>query len=66
MGVHRDGRALGVPPFETELRRRLWWQITILDFRSAELTGSGRFGDISLSDTEVPTNVNDADIWPGM
>jgi hypothetical protein len=66
MGVHRDGRALGVPPFETELRRRLWWQITILDFRSAELTGSGRFGDISLSDTEVPTNVNDSDIWPGM
>jgi Fungal specific transcription factor domain len=66
MGVHRDGKALGVPPFETELRRRLWWQITILDFRSAELTGSGRFGDISLSDTEVPINVNDSDIWPGM
>ena len=66
MGVHRDGKALGVPPFETEMRRRLWWQITILDFRSAELTGSGRFGDISLSDTDVPTNVNDADIWPGM
>ena len=66
MGVHRDGTALGVPPFETEMRRRLWWQITILDFRSAELTGSGRFGDMSLSDTGVPTNVNDPDIWPGM
>lgn len=66
MGVHRDGAALGVPPFETELKRRIWWQITILDFRSAELSGSGRFGDISLSDTEVPTNVNDTDIWPGM
>ena len=66
MGVHRDGKTLGVPPFETEMRRRLWWQITILDFRSAELTGSGRFGDISLSDTDVPTNVDDADIWPGM
>ncbi len=66
MGVHRDGKALGVPPFETEMRRRLWWQITILDFRSAELTGSGRFGDMSLSDTGVPTNVNDPDIWPGM
>lgn len=66
MGVHRDGKALGVPPFETEMRRRLWWQITILDFRSAELTGSGRLGDMSLSDTDVPTNVNDPDIWPGM
>ena len=66
MGVHRDGTALGLPPFETEMRRRVWWQVTILDFRSAELTGSGRFGDFNLSDTKVPTNCNDTDIWPGM
>ncbi|RMD43402.1 hypothetical protein DV735_g1721, partial [Chaetothyriales sp. CBS 134920] len=66
MGIHRDGTTLGLPPFETEMRRRLWWQITSLDFRSAELTGSGRLGDIGLSDTQVPTNTNDSDIWPGM
>ncbi|RMZ82198.1 hypothetical protein DV738_g1736, partial [Chaetothyriales sp. CBS 135597] len=66
MGIHRDGTALGLPPFETEMRRRLWWQITSLDFRSAELTGSGRLGEIGLSDTQVPTNTNDSDIWPGM
>ena len=66
MGIHRDGTMLGLPPFEVELRRRIWWQITILDFRSAELTGSGRFGDFNLSDTRVPANVDDQDIWPGM
>ncbi|KIX03892.1 uncharacterized protein Z518_07445 [Rhinocladiella mackenziei CBS 650.93] len=66
MGIHRDGTLLGLPPFETEMRRRLWWQISILDFRSAELSGSGRFGEFSLSDTQLPSNVNDADIYPGM
>lgn len=66
MGLHRDGSDLGVSPFETELRRRLWWQISILDFRSAELSGSGRFGDFGLSNTKTPTNTNDEDIFPEM
>lgn len=66
MGLHRDGSDLGVSPFETELRRRLWWQISILDFRSAELSGSGRFGDFGLSNTKTPTNTNDEDIFPDM
>ncbi|KEF54425.1 uncharacterized protein A1O9_09592 [Exophiala aquamarina CBS 119918] len=66
MGLHRDGSYLGVAPFESELRRRLWWQISILDFRSAELSGSGRFGDFGLSDTRTPSNVNDEDIFPEM
>ncbi|KAL2433717.1 Aurofusarin cluster transcription factor aurR2 [Exophiala dermatitidis] len=66
MGLHRDGTHLGVSAFETEMRRRLWWQISILDFRSAELSGSGRFADFHLSDTQPPSNVNDADIHPDM
>jgi hypothetical protein len=66
MGLHRDGSYLGVSPFETELRRRLWWQISILDFRSAELSGSGRFGDFGLSDTKTPTNINDEHLFPDM
>ena len=36
MGLHRDGTAFGLKPFETELRRRLWWQICIIDSRSSE------------------------------
>ncbi|EXJ82698.1 hypothetical protein A1O3_06512 [Capronia epimyces CBS 606.96] len=66
LGLHRDGTNLGVSPFETEMRRRLWWQIAVLDFRSAELSGSGRFGDFGLSDTQPPSNVNDSDIYPAM
>ncbi|EXJ90761.1 hypothetical protein A1O1_03865 [Capronia coronata CBS 617.96] len=66
MGIHRDGTRLGVSPFDTEMRRRLWWQISTLDFRSAELSGSGRLIDFNLSDSEPPSNVNDAEIHPGM
>ncbi|KIW14844.1 hypothetical protein PV08_07629 [Exophiala spinifera] len=66
MGLHRDGTTLGTPPFETEMRRRIWWQVTTLDFRSGELSGSGRFSDFDTWDTKPPTNVNDVDIWPGM
>lgn len=66
MGIHRDGTNIGVSPFETEMRRRLWWQITIMDFRSAELSGSSTFGEFNWSDTQRPSNVNDADIHPDM
>ncbi|KAK5089701.1 hypothetical protein LTR24_005970 [Lithohypha guttulata] len=66
MGCHRDGTSLGLGPFETELRRRIWWQLIYLDFRSAELTGLGNSGNIGLWDCRVPSNINDADIWSGI
>lgn len=36
LGIHRDGSHFGLPPFEIEMRRRLWWQVCILDARSSE------------------------------
>lgn len=30
MGIHRDGEQFKLPPFETEMRRRLWWQVCTL------------------------------------
>ena len=30
MGVHRDGAQFGLDPYETEMRRRLWWQVCTL------------------------------------
>jgi hypothetical protein len=66
MGLHRDGLGLGLSIFETELRRRLWWQLIVLEGRSAELSGSGRFTGFDMSDTLAPTNVNDEDLYPDM
>ena len=29
-GIHRDGDQFGLPPFDVEMRRRLWWQVCTL------------------------------------
>ncbi|KAK2599925.1 hypothetical protein QQS21_005309 [Conoideocrella luteorostrata] len=64
MGLHRDGTHLKLSPFETEMRRRLWWAILVLDLRSAEELGT----DMAISersyDTLKPSNINDSDISP--
>lgn len=36
LGIHRDGSHFGLSPFEIEMRRRLWWQVCVLDARSSE------------------------------
>jgi len=36
LGIHRDGSHFGLKPFDIEMRRRLWWQVCILDARSSE------------------------------
>ena len=66
LGLHRDGSTLGLSPFDTEMRRRLWWQIIILDSRSAELSGSTRTFELRGWSTKVPANVNDSDLYPQM
>lgn len=68
MGLERDGVSLGLPPFETEMRRRIWWLLKTHDFRTAELCGLAKFRDIDMGadSTKWPTNVNDDQLYPGM
>lgn len=66
MGLHRDGTAFGLKPFETEMRRRLWWHICILDSRSSDHHGFGPMLYQSQYDTRMPLNINDEDISPDM
>ncbi|XP_014557401.1 hypothetical protein COCVIDRAFT_97148 [Bipolaris victoriae FI3] len=66
LGIHRDGTHFDLPPFEVEMRRRLWWQVCILDARSAEDQGCDPSIHETLFDTKMPLNVNDSDIHPGM
>lgn len=64
MGLHRDGSHFGLSPFETEMRRRIWWALLVLDLRAAdELGGDLIIGD-TYHDTKMPTNINDTDISP--
>lgn len=66
IGLSRDGSTLSLPPFESEMRRRLWWQLVYLDSRTAELVGSD--GDLLASrfDVQQPSNLGDNDLFPSM
>jgi hypothetical protein len=64
MGLHRDGSHFGFTPFETEMRRRLWWGIMTLDLRSAEELGTDMTINDRAYDTKIPLNIDDVDIGP--
>ncbi|KAI1374242.1 fungal-specific transcription factor domain-containing protein [Hypoxylon crocopeplum] len=68
MGLERDGVYLGLPPFETEMRRRIWWQLKMHDFRTGELCGISKFQDLHIGaeSTKWPTYINDDRLYPGM
>lgn len=68
MGLERDGESLGLPPFETEMRRRIWWLLKTHDFQTAELCGLAKFRDLDTGpeSTKWPTNINDDEFKPGM
>jgi hypothetical protein len=62
MGLHRDGTQFDLTPFETEMRRRVWWNILKLDLRSAEEVGTEVSVSDAAFDTQLPLNINDDDI----
>lgn len=66
MGLHRDGSTFGFSPFETEMRRRLWWVIVTGDYRASEFAGTKPSMDLIQSDTKGMLNVEDEDLTPDM
>lgn len=64
LGLHRDGSKFGLSPFDTEMRRRLWWQVCILDTRASEDHGSDPSLMEQAFDTEFPLSINDSDLDP--
>ncbi|PWY94341.1 hypothetical protein BO94DRAFT_563780 [Aspergillus sclerotioniger CBS 115572] len=64
LGIHRDGTHFGLTPFETEMRRRLWWSIYLLDTQSSESYPTGNLITEGSYDTRLPLNINDSDIAP--
>ncbi|KAL8766142.1 MAG: hypothetical protein Q9209_006982 [Squamulea sp. 1 TL-2023] len=66
LGLQRDGEQFGLSPFETEMRRRLWWQIVHLDLRASEDHGSEPTILEQSFDTRFPLNIQDEDIDTSM
>jgi hypothetical protein len=66
IGLHRDGSQLGLSIFETEIRRRLWWQLAILDATTAQSSGITSQLPYLSADVRPPSNLNDSDLDPRM
>ncbi|KNG91613.1 hypothetical protein ANOM_000267 [Aspergillus nomiae NRRL 13137] len=65
-GIHRDGSKFGLSPFETEMRRRLWWHVCILDMLASEDQGTDTQIKPDTFDTRLPSNVDGYDLVPDM
>jgi Fungal specific transcription factor domain len=63
MGLHRDGSEVGHSPFESEIRRRLWWHLMMIDIRSSEDFASNP-SPYTTNRVRVPANLNDEDMDP--
>ncbi|KAE8389096.1 fungal-specific transcription factor domain-containing protein [Aspergillus alliaceus] len=66
LGLHKDGNHFNLPPFESEMRRRLWWSLYVLEARSPENHGIVLDALDHLSDACLPLNANDNDLAPDM
>lgn len=64
--LHRDGEKLGLSPFDTEIRRRLWWYICILDMLTSEDQAVDTQIRPGMFDTKYPSNVDGDDLSPEM
>ncbi|KAH6705742.1 hypothetical protein EV126DRAFT_175220 [Verticillium dahliae] len=62
-GLHRDGVHWShLSPFSIEMRRRLWWQLLELEARISEDNGRAPLIAETRFDTQMPLNVDDADL----
>lgn len=66
IGLHKDAESLGLPPFDVQMRRRLFYQILPLDGYASQISGTGITVDPHSWDSKQPLNLNDDQIWPGM
>ncbi|KAI0109188.1 fungal-specific transcription factor domain-containing protein [Nemania sp. FL0031] len=66
LNMHQDGDGARsrFSPFEAEQRRRLWWQLIVLDIRAAEDRGTGTIIARGSYDTRLPHNLDDVEFGP--
>ena len=63
IGLHSDGEGLGLFPFDSEIRRRLWWHLLSRDGRAGEDYGlTIKNPQLTVSDVGLPLNIDDADL----
>lgn len=64
LDLHSEAAVSSFSPFEAELRRRLWFALSVLDVRSSEDRGAATLITRDTFDTKMASNINDADLNP--
>ena len=62
MGLHHENSSSSLRPFERELRRRLWWQLRVLDSHAAEDRATNYIIYADSFSTRLPLHINDEDL----
>ena len=62
LGLHREGYGEAYSGFDSEMRRRVWWALVVLDTRASEDRGTETMITDGSFDTKMPANINDEDI----
>ncbi|KAH8197560.1 hypothetical protein TruAng_008296 [Truncatella angustata] len=62
--IWHDGDGSRYTVYQAELRRRLWWQVVVLDIRASEDRGTEAMIDPDCYNTRLPLNINDEDFGP--
>ena len=65
LGLHRNSCYVGFSLFQSEMRRRLWWAICVIDSGLAMDRGSDSVILKGSFNTNLPLHINDEDIWLG-
>ncbi|PMD40982.1 hypothetical protein L207DRAFT_529269 [Hyaloscypha variabilis F] len=66
IGLHRKTYPANVSAIEAQTRRRLWWQIVVLDSRAAQRCRQDILASTEHWQSELPLNVNDSDLTQNM
>ena len=61
LGLNRESSFASLPPFQKEMRRRLWWQLCNADVQACFDRGSDLAIAENSFDTQKPLNVDDED-----
>lgn len=60
--LHHNISCRRISAFTAEMRRRVWWQIVLLDGRAAEVSGAGTSMLSCAWNTKLPLNVNESEL----
>jgi len=61
MGLHHENTSSSLKPFAREMRRRLWWQLCLLDSHAASDRASNPVISADSFSTKLPLGINDED-----